>query len=101
MYMTMKYISRFVIIFVILSVIFVYIIVHYFNSAQVGLSKEIVWADIASNRDRKERIVSGLRSNQDLLNVQNYGELGGHVRVYKNAVQRRLVLLLFEGGGGS
>lgn len=87
--MTMKYISRFVIIFVILSVIFVYIIVHYFNSSQVGFSDEIVWTDLLRNNNRKERIVSGLQPNQDLLSVQNYGELGSHLRMYKNPMQGR------------
>jgi hypothetical protein len=85
----MKYISRFVIIFVILSVIFVYIIVHYFNSSQVGFSDEIEWTDLLSNNDRKERIVSGLQPNQDLLSVQNYGEPGSHLRLYKNPTQGR------------
>ena len=77
MYMTMKFISRFVIIFIILSVIFVYIIVHYFNSSQVGFSDEIAWTDLLSNNNnnRKERIVAGLQPNKDLLGVQNYGEL--------------------------
>jgi len=87
--MTMKYISRFLIIFVILSVIFVYIIVHYFNSSQVGFSDEIAWTDLLNNNNRKERIVSGLQPNQDLLSVQNYGELGSHLHMYKNAMQGR------------
>jgi len=85
----MKYISRFLIIFVILSVIFVYIIVHYFNSSQVGFSDEIAWTDLLNNNNRKERIVSGLQPNQDLLSVQNYGELGSHLHMYKNAMQGR------------
>ena len=85
----MKYISRFVIIFIILSVVFVYIIVHYFKSSQVGFSEEIAWTDLLSNNNRKERIVSGLQPNQDLLSVQNYGELGSHLRPYKNPMQRR------------
>jgi hypothetical protein len=85
----MKYIPRFVIIFVILSVIFVYIIVNYFYSSQAGPSNEIVGTDILSNRNKKERIVSGLQSNQDLLSVQNYGELGSHLRIVKNPMQGR------------
>jgi len=85
----MKYISRFVIIFVILSVIFVYIIVHYFNSSQVGFSDEIAWTDLLSNDNRKERTGSGLQPNQDLLSVQKYGELGSHLRMYKNPMQGR------------
>jgi len=86
----MKYISRFVIIFVILSVIFVYIIVHYFHSSQVGFSDKIAWTDLLSNNNnRKDRIVSGLEPNQDLLSVQNYGELGSHLHMYKTPMQGR------------
>ena len=66
-----------------------YIIVHYFNSSQVGFSDEIVWTDLLRNNNRKERIVSGLQPNQDLLSVQNYGELGSHLRMYKNPMQGR------------
>ena len=87
--MTMKYISRFVIIFVILSVIFVYIVLHYFHSSQVGFSDEIAWTDLVSNNNRKERIVSGLQPNQDLLSARNYGERGSHLRMYKNPMQGR------------
>ncbi|GFG37561.1 hypothetical protein Cfor_09602 [Coptotermes formosanus] len=89
----MKYIPRFVIIFVILSVIFVYIIVNYFYSSQAGPSNEIVGTDILSNRNKKERIVSGLQSNQDLLSVQNYGELGSHLRIVKNPMQGSQIVL--------
>ena len=66
-----------------------YIIVHYFNSSQVGFSDEIAWTDLLSNDNRKERTGSGLQPNQDLLSVQKYGELGSHLRMYKNPMQGR------------
>jgi hypothetical protein len=86
----MKSVSRFVIIFSILSIIFFYIIVNYFNSSQAGLSNQIVWTDGLSSKNRKEHIgVSEFQSDEELLSLQNYGELGSRLHMYKSSMQGR------------
>jgi hypothetical protein len=85
----MKSISRFIIIFSILSVIFFYVIVNYFNSSQAGLANQIVWTDGLSNNGKEHIGVSEVQANEELLSLQNYGELGSRLHMYKSSVQGR------------
>jgi hypothetical protein len=87
----MKSISRFVIIFLILSVILLYVIVNYFYPLQAGYINQIVWTGVLSNNIGKESVVfSRLQPKQELSHVQNYGgELGNQLRMYKNSMQGR------------
>jgi hypothetical protein len=89
MCMSMKSISRFVVIFSILSVIFFYIIVNYFNSSQVGFANQIVWTDGLSNNRKEHAVVSVFQSNEELLSLQNYGELGSRLHMYKSTMYER------------
>jgi hypothetical protein len=85
----MKSLSRFVIIFSILSVILFYIIVNYFNSSQTGLTNQIVWTHGLSNNRKEHTDLSELRSKEELIRIQNYGELGSHIHRYKSSMQGR------------
>jgi hypothetical protein len=87
--MSMKSLSRFVIIFSILSVIFFYIIVNYFNSSKTRFSNQIVWTDGLSNNRKEHTGALELQSNEELLRLQNYGELGSHLHTYKSYMQGR------------
>jgi hypothetical protein len=62
---------------------------NYFNSSQAGVSDQIVLTDGLSN-NRKENIgVTELQSNEELLRMQNYGEIGSRLKMYESSMQGR------------
>lgn len=67
---------------------------NYFNSSQAGLYNQIVWTDSLSNKNGKEHIdVSEPQSNEELLSLQNYGELGSRLNMYKSSMQGSQIVL--------
>ncbi|XP_021916719.1 glucoside xylosyltransferase 2 isoform X2 [Zootermopsis nevadensis] len=92
--MTMKSVSRFVVIFLIFSAVFLYIITKFMNSSEARYSHEIVWTDVLNYKNRKEPIVvAELQSNKG-SDMQNYdGEFESRLHTHKNSVQGSQIVL--------
>ncbi|XP_069677720.1 glucoside xylosyltransferase 1 isoform X2 [Periplaneta americana] len=96
--MAMKSVSRFVIIFLILSVIFLYIVVSYLNSAHVGYPK-IMKTDTSNyngNNNKGEHTVSGLQTIQELSPhlQQLVGENDNPLRMHKKLLDKSQQIVL-------
>jgi hypothetical protein len=87
----MKSVSRFVVIFLILSAIFLYIITKYMNSSEAGYANEVIWTGDLNNENREEPIVtSESLSDKKVSDMQNYGgEFGSRLHTYKSTMQGR------------